>query len=108
MVLKIIFGIESGFSTAAVQRSGREGFDFEPLSMPMPASLGVGKAGHRNLVFRICADLKDSGIHAASAINAGMVKPGAAPGPDAIAEQNLTVHSQRPAAFKREAMFRGA
>jgi NADP-dependent 3-hydroxy acid dehydrogenase YdfG len=81
------------------------GFAFEP--MPAMASLGVGKAGIRNLAFSLFAELKDSGIHAATVTICGLVKPGTAFDPDKIAESYWALHAQPPGAFEREIQIRG-
>lgn len=80
------------------------GFAFEP--MPALAGVGVGKAGIRNLAFSLFADLKASGIHAATVTICGMVKPGTAFDPDRIAESYWQLHAQPAGAFEREAMFK--
>lgn len=76
------------------------GFAFEP--MPAMASLGVGKAGIRNLAFSLFAELKDAGIHAATVTIGGLVKPGTAFDPDQIAEAYWTLHVQPKGSFERE------
>jgi NADP-dependent 3-hydroxy acid dehydrogenase YdfG len=81
------------------------GFAFEP--MPAMASLGVGKAGIRNLAFSLFAELKDSGIHAATVTICGVVKPGTAFDPDKIADSYWALHAQPRGAFEREIQFRG-
>lgn len=81
------------------------GFAFEP--MPIMASLGVGKAAIRNLAFSLFADLKDSGVHAATVTICGMVAPGTAFDPDRIANAYWQLHTQPIAAFEREVQFRG-
>ena len=81
------------------------GFAFEP--MPMLASLGVGKAGIRNLAFSLYADLKDQHIHAATVTIGGVVKPGTAFDPDHIAKAFWQLHSQTPEQFEREIQFLG-
>lgn len=81
------------------------GFAFEP--MPALASLGVGKAGIRNLAFSLFAELKDSGIHAATVTICGVVKPGTAFDADKIAEAYWTLHTQGPGSFDREIQFKG-
>ena len=92
------------------QRSGTilltgGGFAFEP--MPALASLGVGKAAIRNLAFSLHADLKDSGIHAATVTICGMVAPGTPFDPDRIAEAYWALHTQPAGSFERELQFRG-
>jgi len=81
------------------------GFAFEP--MPVLASLGVGKAAIRNLAFSLFADLKDSGIHAATVTICGTVAPGTAFDPDRIADAYWELHAQPVGAFEREVQFRG-
>jgi NADP-dependent 3-hydroxy acid dehydrogenase YdfG len=82
------------------------GFAFEPMAAM--ATVGVGKAGIRNLAFSLFADLKDSGIHAATVTIAGMVKPGTPFDPDKIAETYWTLHKQPKGGFEREIVFKGA
>ena len=81
------------------------GFAFEP--MPPMAGVGVGKAGIRNLAFSLFADLKDSGVHAATVTICGMVKPGTPFDPDRIAEAYWSLHAQPRGGFEREIQFRG-
>lgn len=81
------------------------GFAFEP--MPAMASLGVGKAGIRNLAFSLFTELKDSGIHAATVTICGVVKPGTPFDPDKIAESYWALHAQPQGSFEREIAFRG-
>jgi short-subunit dehydrogenase len=81
------------------------GFAFEP--MPVMASLGVGKAAIRNLAFSLYADLKDSGVHAATVTICGMVAPGTPFEPDRIAEAYWQLHVQPVGAFEREVQIRG-
>ena len=81
------------------------GFAFEP--MPPLASLGVGKAGIRNLAFSLFAELKDKGIHAGTVTICGPVKAGTPFDPDRIAEAFWTLHAQPSGGFERELMFKG-
>jgi short-subunit dehydrogenase len=81
------------------------GFAFEPMAAM--ASLGVGKAGIRNLAFSLFAELKDAGIHAATVTIGGLVKPGTAFDPDKIAEAYWTLHAQPKGSFEREVVFKG-
>jgi short-subunit dehydrogenase len=81
------------------------GFAFEP--MPAMASLGVGKAGLRNLAFSLFAELKESGIHAATVTIAGLVKPGTPFDADEIAESYWALHAQPAGSFERELIFKG-
>lgn len=71
------------------------------------ASLGVGKAGIRNLAFSLFAELKDAGIHAATVTIGGLVKPGTAFDPDQIAEAYWTLHVQPKGSFERELVLQG-
>ena len=81
------------------------GFAFEPT--PALASLGVGKAGLRNLAFSFFAELKDSGVHAATVTICGVVAPGTPFSPDRIAESYSALHTQPAGAFEREVMVKG-
>ena len=81
------------------------GFAFEP--MPAMASLGVGKVAIRNLAFSLYADLKDTGVHAATVTICGTVAPGTPFDPDRIAEAYWQLHVQPAGAFEREVQFRG-
>jgi short-subunit dehydrogenase len=81
------------------------GFAFEP--MPQLASVGAGKAGIRNLAFALFADLKDTGVHAATVTICGIIKPGTPFDPERIAEQYWKLHAQPKGAFEREIMFKG-
>jgi short-subunit dehydrogenase len=81
------------------------GFAFEP--MPMMASLSVGKAAIRNLAFSLHADLKDSGVHAATVTICGTVAPGTPFDAERIAEAYWQLHVQPAGAFDRELQFRG-
>jgi NAD(P)-dependent dehydrogenase (short-subunit alcohol dehydrogenase family) len=80
------------------------GFAFEP--MPSMASLGAGKAALRNLAFSLFAELKDSGIHAATVTICGMVKPGTAFDPDRIAESYWLLHAQPRGGWEREVLIK--
>lgn len=81
------------------------GFAFEP--MPALASLGAGKAAIRNLAFSLFADLKDSGVHAATVTICGQVEAGTGFDPDRIADAYWALHAQPPGTFERELQFRG-
>lgn len=81
------------------------GFAFEPMAAM--ASLGAGKAALRNLAFSLFADLKDSGLHAATVTICGLVKPGTPFDPDRIADSYWSLHAQPAGAFEREALFKG-
>ncbi len=80
------------------------GFALEPV--PALASLGVGKAGARNLAFSLAKELEPAGIHVATVTICGIVKPGTAFDPDRIADAFWTLQSQPKGAFEREIMIR--
>ena len=80
------------------------GFAFEPMAAM--ASLGVGKAGIRNLAFSLFADLKDTDLHACTVTICGPVKPGTVFGPDLIADAYWKLHAQPKGSFERELMFK--
>ena len=80
------------------------GFAFEPL--PMMASLGVGKAGIRNLAFSLAKELEPDGIHVGTVTIGGLVKPGTPFDPANIAEEFWKLHIQLPGQFQRETVFR--
>ena len=81
------------------------GFALEPV--PVLASLGVGKAAIRNLAYSLHADLKDSGVHAATVTICGTVAPGTPFDPDRIADAYWDLHAQPAGSFDREVLFRG-
>jgi NAD(P)-dependent dehydrogenase (short-subunit alcohol dehydrogenase family) len=60
----------------------------------MLASLGVGKAGMRNLAFSIAEECAPLGIRVATVTIAGMVQPGTRFDPDNIAEQFWQMYQQ--------------
>jgi len=76
------------------------GFALEP--MPAYSSLGIGKAGMRNLCYSLYAELKSKNIHAASVLITGFVKPGTKWDPDSIAEAFWNLHLQKQNEFERE------
>jgi short-subunit dehydrogenase len=80
------------------------GFAFEP--MPVMASLGVGKAGLRNLAFSLAKELEPEGIHVATVTIGGIVQPGGFFAPDAIAERFWELHAQPRGSFAREIVHR--
>lgn len=67
------------------------------------ASLSIGKAALRSLVFNLHAELAPVGIHAATVTIAGMVS-GGSPNlePDSIAEHFWNLHQQSIGNFERE------
>ncbi len=80
------------------------GFAFEPI--PPMASLGVGKAGLRNLAFSLAKELEPEGIHVATVTIGGMVQDSGFFAPDAIAERFWELHAQPPGGFQREIVHR--
>ena len=70
--------------------------------MPAYTTLGIGKAGLRNLCFSLYQELKSKGIHAATVTIKGFVKPGTKWDPDAIAEEFWKLYLQKPGEFERE------
>ncbi|MCB0527961.1 MAG: SDR family NAD(P)-dependent oxidoreductase [Saprospiraceae bacterium] len=60
----------------------------------MLASLGMGKAGLRNLAFSLAQECKPLGIHVATLTISGMVQPGTKFDPDLIAEKFWTLYEQ--------------
>ena len=80
-------------------------FAIEPNSSL--ASLGIGKAGLRNLAYCLFTGLKESGVHAATVTICGTVKPGTDFDPDRIADAIGSCTHNRKAVFEREIMFSG-
>lgn len=76
------------------------GLSLDPL--PLYCSLGIGKAGIRNLCFSLYADLKSKNIHAATVTIKGYVKPGTKWDPDNIAEAFWKLYQQKQVEFERE------
>lgn len=76
------------------------GLSLEPL--PLYCSLGIGKAGIRNLCFSLYAELKSKNIHAATVTIKGYVKPGTKWDPDLIADEFRKLYLQKQSEFERE------
>jgi len=76
------------------------GLSLEPV--PVYSSLGVGKAGLRNLCFSLYGELKSKGIHAATVTVTGFVKAGTKWDPDLIAEEFWKLYLQKQPDFQRE------
>jgi len=72
----------------------------EPMSIY--SSLGIGKAGIRNLCFSLYEELKSKNIHAATVTIMGLVKAGTKWDADVIAEQYWKLHLQKPREFEKE------
>jgi NAD(P)-dependent dehydrogenase (short-subunit alcohol dehydrogenase family) len=61
---------------------------------PMLASLGIGKAGLRNLAFSLAQECKPLGIHVATVTICGAVQPGTKYDPDLIADEFWRLYRQ--------------
>ena len=73
---------------------------------PQAAALAVGKAGLRNLVYSLGAELESLGIHVATVTIAGMVQPGTEFDPERIAEVYWQLHAEPRGQWQREIIFR--
>ena len=73
---------------------------------PQAAALAVGKAGLRNLVYSLAAELEPAGIHVATVTIAGMVQPGTEFDPERIADVYWQLHSEPRGKWQREIIFR--
>jgi len=73
---------------------------------PDYASLGIGKAGVRNLAHSLAGELEADGVHAATVTVCGFVKPGTHFDPDKIAEEYWKLHLQAPGHFEKERVYR--
>jgi short-subunit dehydrogenase len=82
------------------------GFAFEPMANL--ASLGIEKAGLRNLAFSLAGELGPAGIHVATVTIGGMVKPGTFFAPEKIAEEYWRLHADPAMAAEREIVYRPA
>jgi NAD(P)-dependent dehydrogenase (short-subunit alcohol dehydrogenase family) len=82
------------------------GFAIQPMAAM--ASLGVSKAGIRNLAHSLAEELGPSGIHVATVTVMGQVKPGTPFDPDRIAEVYWELHQQPQDSWKTEVQFTGS
>jgi short-subunit dehydrogenase len=82
------------------------GFALRPMAAL--ASLGVGKAGIRNLAHSLAEELAPAGIHVATVTVMGFVKPGTPFDPEKIAEVYWQLHQQPKEAWETEIQFTGA
>lgn len=73
--------------------------------MPQYASLALGKAALRNLVYSLGAELEPDGIHVATVTIAGFIKPGTHFAPELIAEVYWKLHRQEPGLWEREIVY---
>lgn len=80
------------------------GLAFAP--QPNLASLSLGKAALRSLVYALGAEVEPEGIHVATVTIAGYVQPGTFFDPDKIADAYWTLYSQPVGAFEREIVFK--
>lgn len=70
------------------------------------ASLGIGKAGLRNLAVTLGDELEVEGVHVAMVTLDDFVRPGARLEPDEVAECYWRLHSQDPLNRQREIVMR--
>lgn len=70
------------------------------------ASLGIGKAGLRNLATTLGDELEVEGVHVAMVTLDDFVRPGARLEPDVVAESYWTLYSQDPLNRQREIVLR--
>lgn len=80
------------------------GLAFAP--QPNLASLSLGKAALRSLVYALAAEVEPEGIHVATVTISGYVQPGTFFDPDKIAEAYWTLYNQPAGAFEREIVFK--
>jgi short-subunit dehydrogenase len=79
------------------------GFSLEPMAAF--TSLGIGKAGIRNLTFSLHKDLKSSNIRVSTVTICGLVKEGTKFDPDLIAAKYWELHKQSVPVGEREYIF---
>ena len=72
---------------------------------PEYSSLGIGKAGIRNLAQSLYKELKPMGIHAATVTVCGMVQPNTKFSPDIVAEQFLRLYKQNEQDWEQEILI---
>jgi len=73
---------------------------------PLVASLGIGKAGIRNLSMNLAAELEPHGIHVATVTVCGMVAPETRYAPELIAEEFWKLYRQPQGEFQHEVIYR--
>jgi NAD(P)-dependent dehydrogenase (short-subunit alcohol dehydrogenase family) len=71
------------------------------------ASLTAGKSALRGLAFVLASELEPDNIHVSTITIAGMVAPGTAFDPDAIADHYWRIHSQSKADWTSEYVYSG-
>ena len=82
------------------------GFALRPMAVL--TSLGIGKAGIRNLAFSLAEALRPQGIRVATVTVLGIVAPGSAFDPAAIAARFAALHDDRDESLGVESQFTGA
>jgi NAD(P)-dependent dehydrogenase (short-subunit alcohol dehydrogenase family) len=82
------------------------GLALDPI--PQFASLAAGKAALRSLTHSLGKELSPLGIHVASVVVCGFIKPESAFDPARIAREYTRLHAQPRAAWEHEVLFRGA
>jgi NAD(P)-dependent dehydrogenase (short-subunit alcohol dehydrogenase family) len=70
------------------------------------ASLGIGKAGMRSLVFTLAEECAPLGIHVATITVYGMVKPGTPFDPDLIADRFWALYRQPEGEWETEVVWK--
>lgn len=70
------------------------------------ASVSLGKAALRNLVFSLAQELTPAGIHVATVTICGMVRPGTHFDPDTIAQSFLALHQQERESWTTELLYK--
>ncbi|MBU6341460.1 MAG: SDR family NAD(P)-dependent oxidoreductase [Bacteroidetes bacterium] len=71
----------------------------------MLASLGIGKAGLRNLAFSLAEECAPAGVHVATITISGMVKPGTHFDPELIAGEFWRLYQQVPDDWETEVVW---
>lgn len=80
------------------------GSALEPF--PSGASLGVGKAGLRNLALSLAGEFEPLGIHVATVTISGNIAPGTHFDPATIAEEFWHLHQQPHGQWQREVVYK--
>lgn len=73
--------------------------------MPLLSSLGIGKAGLRNLAYSLHGELKEFGIHAGTITINGQVNPNTKFAPDLISEEFWNMHSRKDGRLEKEIIY---
>jgi short-subunit dehydrogenase len=83
------------------------GIGLDPTNWLPAASLGVSKAGLRNLTQSLHAELGPKGVHVATVTITGMIQPGSRFDPDRIADVYWSLHTDGKSSFRAEVVFAG-